>query len=151
MFLPREKKILQMLLKSEKKFTTSQIAAELKVTPRTIKTDIKRINGVLEKKSCRIQTQQGVGIWLDCDEQGKRCIKSALYEEADSYISADIRKYHIAAELLMHNGEYTSMENIANRLYVSKATVVMDINELENFWKKFRITFIKKVKYGIRV
>lgn len=149
MFLPREKKILQMLLKSEKKFTTSQIAAELKVTPRTIKADIKKINDVLGKKSCRIQTQQGIGIWLDCDEQGKRYIKSALYEESDSYISADIRKYHIAAELLMHNREYTSMENIANRLYVSKATVVTDLNELEDFWKKFRIIFIKKVKYGI--
>lgn len=149
MFLTREKKILNMLLKNDKKYTTSQIAAELKVSPRTIKADIKKINQVLEKHSCVIQTKQGVGLWLNCDEEGEKYLKLALYEDKDAYISQDIRKYYIAAELLLYN-EYTSMEAIANRLYVSKGTVVNDLNELERFWEKFGITFIKKVKYGIK-
>lgn len=149
MFLTREKKILNMLLKNDKKYTTSQIAAELKVSPRTIKADIKKINQVLEKHSCMIRTKQGIGLWLDYDAEGKKYLKIALYEDKDAYISQDARKYYIAADLLLHNG-YTSMEAIANRLYVSKGTVVNDLSELEDFWKKFEITFIKKVKYGIK-
>ncbi len=149
MFLPREKKILNMLLKNEKKFTTSQIAAELKVSPRTIKTDIKKINEELERNSCCIRTKQGVGLWLDCDANGEQYLKMVLYEESDSYISSEVRKYYIAAALLNSN-DYVSMESIAGRFFVSKGTVVNDINELESFWNKFDITFTKKVKYGIR-
>ena len=149
MFLPREKKILSLLLKNEKKFTTSQIAAELKVSPRTIKTDIKKINEELEKHSCLIRTKQGVGLWLDYDTQGEQFLKTALYEEQDSYISAEVRKYYIAATLLNNVG-FTSMEAMSNTFFVSKGTVVNDLNELKDFWEKFGITFTKKVKYGVK-
>ena len=149
MFLPREKKILSLLLKNETKFTTSQIAAELKVSPRTIKTDIKKINEELEKHSCYIRTKQGVGLWLYYDTEGEQFLKTALYEEQDSYISSEVRKYYIAAKLL-NNVEYTSMEAMSNMFFVSKGTVVNDLNELEDFWRKFGITFTKKVKYGVK-
>ena len=75
MFLPREKKILHLLYKNENKFTTSQIAAELKVSPRTIKADIKKIREILEKNSCSIKTKQGVGLWLYYDEAGEQFLQ----------------------------------------------------------------------------
>ncbi len=150
MFLLREKNILRLLWKSEKKLTTSQIAAELKVSPRTIKADIKRINDILKKHSCRIQTKQGVGLWLNYDESGGRYLELIIYGDGESYVSVENRKYYVAAELLLHRG-YTSMEAVANKLYVSKGTVVNDVAELETFWNRFGITFIKKVKYGIKV
>lgn len=150
MFLPREKNILKLLWKREKKLTTSFIAAELKVSPRTIKADVKRINDVLRKHSCRIRTKQGVGLWLDYDESGKHYLELIIYGDGESYISVENRKYYVAVELLLCRG-YTSMEAVANKLYVSKGTVVNDITELEAFWKQFGITFIKKVKYGIKV
>ena len=150
MFLPREKKILHLLYKNENKFTTSQIAAELKVSPRTIKADIKKIREILEKNSCSIKTKQGVGLWLYYDEAGEQFLQSVLYEMKDSYISSDVRKYYVAAYLLLHNKKYISMESIANLLYVSKGTIVNDVSELISFWEKFGITFIKKVKYGIK-
>lgn len=149
MLLPREKKILNMLLKNEKKITTSQIAAELKVSPRTIKTDIKKINEELGKHSCTIRTKQGVGLWLDYDSEGEHFLNISLYEEQDSYITAEVRKYYIAAALLNNTG-YTSMEALSNTFFVSKGTVVNDLNELGPFWKKFGITFTKKVKFGIK-
>lgn len=149
MFLPREKKILSMLLENEEKITIYKIAANLKVSSRTIKTDIKKINEELGKHSCNIQTKQGVGLWLDYDSEGVHFLNTALYEEQDSYITAEVRKYYIAAALL-NNMEYTSMEALSNTLFVSKGTVVHDLNELAPFWQKFGITFTKKVKFGIK-
>ena len=151
MFLAREKKILNLLLKNEKKkFTISQIAAELNVSQRTIKMDIKKINGELNLNSCCIRTKRGVGVWLDCDEEGKNYLKMEIYAEHDSYISTKVRKYYIAVLILNSEG-FVSMEAIANRIYVSKGSVVNDVSELNSFWKKFGITLVKKVKYGIRV
>lgn len=151
MLLAREKKILNLLLKNEKKkFTISQIAAELNVSQRTIKMDIKKINGELNLNSCCIRTKRGVGVWLDCDEEGKNYLKMEIYAEHDSYISTKVRKYYIAVLILNSEG-FVSMEAIANRIYVSKGSVVNDVSELNSFWKKFGITLVKKVKYGIRV
>lgn len=150
MFLSREKRILNLLLKNEKKFTISQIAAELNVSQRTIKADIKKINEELRQTSCCIHTKRGVGAWLVCDEEGKKHLKMAVYAEQDFYISAKVRKYYIAVLLLSCDG-FISMETIANRLYVSKGSVVNDIGALDLFWNKFEITIVKKVKYGIRI
>jgi lichenan operon transcriptional antiterminator len=151
MFLKREKQILNLLFKNQQKFTTSQIAAQLKVSTRTIKADIKKINEELEKYACSIQTKQGVGLWLDYSGEGEKFLKSVLYEDQENvYLAQDTRKYRLAVELLLQK-DYISMENIANKFYISKGTVVNDFNELEDFWKKFELTFIKKVKYGIRV
>lgn len=149
MFLPREKKILKLLLNSEKKFTTSQIAAELKVSPRTIKADIKKINDTLKNDFCQIRTKQGVGLWLDYDRSRERYLNLLIYEDEEAGVSLENRKYYVAAELLLSR-DYISMETIANKLYVSKGTVVNDIAELENFCNRFEISFVKKVKYGVR-
>ena len=150
--MTRERQILNLLFKNDQKFTTNQIAAQLNVSARTVKTDIKRLNEELEKHSCSIQTKQGVGLWLDYDEEGERFIRSILYEEQESalIIAPEVRRYYLAAELLFQNG-YTSMEALANQFYVSKGTVVNDFNDLKLFWEKFGLTFIKKVKYGICV
>ena len=52
MLLAREKKIVTLLMEHEDKLTTTQIATSLKVSSRTNKTDIKKINEDLEKHSC---------------------------------------------------------------------------------------------------
>lgn len=67
MLLAREKKIVTLLIEHEDKLTTTQIATSLKVSSRTIKADIKKINEELEKHSCRINSQQGVGLWIEYD------------------------------------------------------------------------------------
>ncbi|MDD3251369.1 MAG: BglG family transcription antiterminator [Lachnospiraceae bacterium] len=151
MFLQREKKILAMLLKNRngKSLTVAQIAAELQVSIRTVKADVRNINNELEKQSCCIKTKRGVGIWIDSDQKGEAYLKALLYEKQGVDIPAEIRKYYIASELLNY-ADYVPMEILANRFYVSKATVLNDLKKLEPFWRTNDIIFIKKVKYGVR-
>lgn len=150
MFLSsREKKIVNLLLNNRRQFTTAQIAAELKVNQRTIKTDIRKINSELEKNSCRIQAKRGAGVWLECESEGEDFLREFLRNNSDSYIPAEIRKYYIASEILNYKG-YVSMEQLANHFYVSKATVLNDVNDLTEFLEKFEIRFTKKVKHGVR-
>ncbi|MDD3362704.1 MAG: BglG family transcription antiterminator [Hespellia sp.] len=152
MLLTREKGIVALLLKHEEdKLTTTQIATSLKVSSRTIKTDIKKINEELESHSCRISSQQGVGLWIEYDDpEGKKYLQGIIQEEDDSYLSPEIRKYHLAVELLLQD-TYMSMETLAQEYFISKATVLNDLSELDEFWNKFNLSFIKKVKYGIKV
>lgn len=151
MLLQREKKILTLLLKHRngKELTIAQIASELQVSTRTIKTDVRNINEVLEMQSCSIQTKRGVGIWLNCDSCGEAYLKSVLSENRESDIASEERKYYIASEVL-NSGGYISMESLANRFFVSKATVLNDLNKMESFWEKNEIAYTKKVKYGVK-
>lgn len=63
MLLAREKKIVTLLIEHEDKLTTTQIATSLKVSSRTIKADIKKINEELEKHSCTCSRIQ----WMRAD------------------------------------------------------------------------------------
>lgn len=151
MLLAREKKIVTLLIEHEDKLTTTQIATSLKVSSRTIKADIKKINEELEKHSCRINSQQGVGLWIYYDNhEAKKYLKEVTRDTADLYLSPEVRKYHLAVELLLQD-DYTSMEALAKEYYISKATVLNDLNELDELWEHYGVHFIKKVKYGIKV
>ena len=151
MLLAREKKIVTLLIEHEDKLTTTQIATSLKVSSRTIKADIKKINEELEKHSCRINSQQGVGLWIEYDNhESKKYLKEVTRDTADFYLSPEVRKYHLAVELLLQD-DYTSMEALAKEYYISKATVLNDLNELDELWEHYGVHFIKKVKYGIKV
>ena len=147
MLLAREKKIVTLLIEHEDKLTTTQIATSLKVSSRTIKADIKKINEELEKHSCRINSQQGVGLWIEYDNhEAKKYLKEVTRDTADLYLSPEVRKYHLAVELLLQD-DYTSMEALAKEYYISKATVLNDLNELDELWEHYGVHFIKKVKY----
>ena len=133
MLLAREKKIVTLLIEHEDKLTTTQIAEEL------------------EKHSCRINSQQGVGLWIEYDNhEAKKYLKEVTRDTADLYLSPEVRKYHLAVELLLQD-DYTSMEALAKEYYISKATVLNDLNELDELWEHYGVHFIKKVKYGIKV
>ena len=67
MLLPREKRILEILYAKKQGYTSSELAAALHISLRTVKTDIKRIREELEKTGCEILTKAGKGIWLSYD------------------------------------------------------------------------------------
>ena len=151
MLLTREKRILDLLMEHGDTLTTAQIADVLKVSSRTIKTDIKKINEQLNNHFCRINSQQGVGLWIEFDNaEGEKYLKELLKGGVNTYMLPEVRKYHFAVELLFQN-DYISMETLAKEYYISRASVLNDLSELDTFWDHFNLDFIKKVKYGIKV
>ena len=92
-----------------------------------------------------------VGLWIEYDNhEAKKYLKEVTRDTADLYLSPEVRKYHLAVELLLQD-DYTSMEALAKEYYISKATVLNDLNELDELWEHYGVHFIKKVKYGIKV
>lgn len=149
MLLPRERKILEMLYTSHKALTSSQLAQSLQMSSRTVKADIKKIKDELDGTGCHIQTKTGKGIWLEYSENGKKYLDDLLLknENASSFLP-ETRKYYIALELL-HATNYISMEHISEQLFVSKGTIMNDVNKLLEFFESFDLILEKSVKYGM--
>lgn len=151
MLLPREKKIVELLYSGNKAFTTSELANILQISSRTVKADIKKIKLELKGTGCQIQTKTGKGLWLNYNQDGKRYLDGLLlnHENASS-ILPETRKYYIALKLL-DTADYVSMESISDTLYVSKGTIMNDVNKLTSFFEALDLTLEKAVKYGIRI
>ncbi len=153
MLLTREKKLLELLYTKNRDFTVAELAGAMHISPRTVKTDIKRISGELteERSGCVLHTKTGKGIWLTYDSHGKDYLDELLRNgEEASYLIPENRKYFVALKLLDAEG-YISMESIANSMFVSKGTIVNCMIELEPLFKKQGIVVEKKVKYGMRL
>lgn len=151
MLLPREKRILELLYQEKKELTTNELASTLQMSSRTIKGDIKRLRSELASTGCEIHSKTGRGIWLSYDKSGQRYLNDLLSndENASSNLP-ETRKYYIALQILEAN-DYVSMESISDILYVSKGTIMNDVNRLQTFFDELGLSLEKKVKYGIRV
>ncbi len=151
MLLPREKRILQLLYSNKSELTTIDLANTLHISSRTVKADIKRIKEELISTGCMIQTKTGKGMWLVFDSEGKKYLDNLLLnEENASSIIPETRKYYIALTLLDAD-DFVAMESISQSMYVSKGTIVNDVNRLQEFFEKQGLLLEKRVKYGIKV
>lgn len=149
--LPREKRLLELLLKAEHRYTTSDLANLLHVSQRTVKSDIKHLKEELKGTGCELNSQAGKGTWLICTEEGKKAVRRLLMDhEAGSFDTPEKRKYHVILKIL-DAPSYISMESIADSLYVSKGTIVNDVGESTAFLERQGLTLEKRAKYGVRV
>ena len=131
LLLIREFKILEKLYLEKGFHTTTQLASDLNVTSRTIKNDIKQLNISLKSKGCKIETKSGVGIRLIYDQTGEEFLKD-YFENYIKY-SEDNRTMEVAL-MLLRNFDFISMEQLSNYLFVSKTTVLNDIETLIPFF-----------------
>ena len=151
MLLPREKRILELLYQEKKELTSNELASTLHISSRTVKGDIKRLRQELENTGCEIHSKTGRGIWLTFNEEGQRYLNDLLSnDENASSILPESRKYYIALQILEAD-DFVSMESISDVLYVSKGTIMNDVNRLQSFFEDIGLTLEKKVKYGIRI
>lgn len=149
--LLREKQLLELLLKADCRYTTSDLANLLHVSQKTVKNDIKHLKEELKGTGCELNSRAGKGVWMICTEEGRKAARRLLTDhEAGSFDSPDKRKYHVILKIL-DAPSYISMESIADSLYVSRGTIVNDVGESTGFLERQGLTLEKRAKYGVRV
>lgn len=152
MLLAREIEIIRILYEYGTIMTTSEVAAVLQVSSRTIKSDLKNIHQSLENMGCFVETRSGKGIRLRYSDEGNEYLRTLLYANMrfpDS-LSTQTRKYYVALELLDATG-YISSEQIAEKYYVSKGTIINEVNVLESFFSKWDIEIERKAAVGFKL
>lgn len=147
MFLPREKKIIELLYSTEKPFTIAQIAHQLSLSNKTISNTIKQLKPLLLDFDVALCSKPAVGIWLEADPDNLKALKKIA---DNSYSRGDDKKIRIA-KVLLGNREYQSLEAIAEKTFYSKTTIHRELKNLVLFFKKYGLKLESKKKHGIRV
>jgi len=142
--------IIYELNKKEKAITISDLAEKFQVSQRTIRNDLNAINEILWENHLRgLELKSGGQIIRDSDFSA---IQSFI-AEGDFYfykLSREERK-KISSALLINSSEYITLSMIADNLYVSRATIINDLDDIKAYIRNGDLEVLSHPNKGLRV
>ncbi len=152
--LPNQRcgKILSILLKTNNSITIKDLASQFDVSARTIRNDLKQLEIWLQERSIELVKKPGVGIWLNIKVENRKNLlaKVSKLEKYKDSVSPEKRKEFILKYLLYQDEKYT-MQDLADKLFVSRSTIYKDLEQIEKWLKKYNLNLERRQNYGIYV
>lgn len=140
MFSNREKKILTLILNANNGIYGSELAKLCNLSDRSIRNEVKKINQLLIKYNCKIESSNKTGYSLSIESKellndilSMTPPQEELNQTTNSHIPAtsEERIIYISLFLLFANS-YVTLDYLANLTYVSKTTVRNTIKSLQD-------------------
>lgn len=149
----RSTEILQKLMKhSSRRYSIPKLARDYGVSQRTLRNDIGEINSFLNSVD-----MPGIAIGNDGSlEVDNACDRHLVLEEIlemDTYnyrLSSEERQVFLLSTLLCSNG-YVSMQDIADELFVSRVTILNDVQRLQDELVDMEIYMISDAGKGMKL
>ena len=150
--MKRQEELIRILLKSEKPLTTTELAKQLSVSSRTIRSDLEKIESELLVHHLCLEKKPHVGVWI----QGAKEDKIALFlnvdqqnDTANTY-SKDYRIDCILVQILLGNSKIYP-DKFADELYVSRSTIEKDLSVVSQWLRKHQLELAKNANNGLYV
>lgn len=145
--------ILDILINKNEPITIDSISEKLKVSNRTVRNDLIKIEEYLElTKQGKIIKKPRVGVWIQVSSEGKRFLRNIIVK-TKGYIepfSPEKRQLYIIKRLLQSNDSIT-MQLLADELYVSRVTIYKDLEDVEKWLDKYDLKLKRRQNYGIEI
>lgn len=149
----RSTEILQRLLMNpNEELNLQKLTDEYYISEKTLKSDIQEMMEFTRESNFKSA--------LFCDSRRLRLNnKQSIRDVMDAVYSMNLyqyktspeeRKVYITIVLLYHKGYY-SMQQLAGELYVTRNTIVNDCRLVDEYLKKYGITFEAKSKKGVQI
>ncbi|WP_188455844.1 BglG family transcription antiterminator [Virgibacillus oceani] len=149
----RMAEIIKILSSTDEFVTSNELATKLGVTSRTIRDDIKIINGKITNFKTEIISQRGKGYKISSmSKQQLKELQNAVETENFLFdtksVTPDDRVRFIIKRLLYAN-ESITLESLSDELYVSDSTIKNDLKKVKEVLNSYNIKVVKDNK-GIR-
>lgn len=142
--------IVQKLSAGKKESSIAELAEEFGVSQRTIRNDLNAINDVLKENGLqRLKLKRG-GI-IRVREDFAEVIACVMEEDFYQYKLSREERKRLAAVLLVSSTEYITLSGIADSLFVSRATIIGDLDEIKALIRKNGMEVISHPNKGLRV
>lgn len=146
----RERKILMLLLMSEKNRTVKQIADELTVSSRTIHRELKKLENILKAYRLELVKKTGSGVAINGAGSDKQMLKQKV-EQMDGVELSKEERQSILLNTLIQVREPVKLFTLASELHVSVAAISQDLDEIEENIAQFGLELIRKKGYGVEI
>ena len=122
----RQRKILHHLKSQTDFITGDELAKEVNVSSRTIRTDINEMNELFEGRGIQIIAKRSVGYLLKADDSKQL---SRLLKINDSFLSRTDRVRYIVFKLCLSDTEI-NLYDLEDEMFVSSTTLELDLQTL---------------------
>lgn len=147
----RQKDLIKMMINEVDYKTMRYYASSIKVSPRTIYTDIEIINDYLKDFKVTIEKKPRLGIKLTGDTENIIKVIKRLNNKINikNVYSSEERQLDILKMLLV-NEETISYQKLSEYFWVSKTSISKDMEAIESFLNNKTVS-IKSDKKGTRI
>lgn len=146
----RQRNIVLYLTKEIRFCTVNEIASKFKVSNRTIRYDLDYIEDWLKEQNILLVRKPNKGIKISGIDLKKNDIIKLLSCFERKILSIEERRFFIMIYLLLAK-DNTTLQQLADKLYVSKNTVMSDIDCIENILRINGITLERRPHYGLSI
>lgn len=150
--LSRHKQLLKQLLAAHTHTSVATLASQLVCSEKTIRNDLKALDEFLSEKypNIVIERKPSVGVIIRGKETEKQKLLHDLAQLEETNSSQDYRKLQLIKILLTEDKPVT-MQQLAERFYISKPAIQNDLEEIEQWLQSFGLVLIRKPHLGIKV
>lgn len=146
-------KILIELINSKCPLSIKKLSDRLNVSTRTIQHDLDKIDDFL--MTCqlpKLDRKPGFGISIHFSMCELKALKTkvANLNNYEFTLSAEERQQYIATRLIKNKG-FTTIQQLANDLLVSRSTVMLDLKDLKKKLERSNVKVISKTHFGIKI
>lgn len=140
------------LLSEHTYITAAQLAAQILVHERTVRTRIKELNRILASHGAEVVSKQKCGYRLAVhDLDMYTSFTSSLGEkECQMPPSNSDERVNYMLEYLLDHSSYVKLDFFAEILYVSRNTITADIKKVEYIFNRYHIELARRPNYGIK-
>lgn len=146
----RERKLVDLLLSNKVPVSLSDIAKHLKFSESTIRKLIKETNATNKQSGFLIDLQKGKGYRLIIQNQSQFSQYLEEIRQEVSVLNSEQRIEAILFHILQAN-DYITVEELAERIYVSRSTILKDLVATEEKITELNLNIYKKPHYGLKV
>lgn len=146
----RTKDIMGELLRTEKTLTISGLAKLYQVSERTIRNDLNRINDWLGQNGLNpilLGSSGKIAYQPEVETAEKLALENDLY----SYKLSKEERRRLIAAILVSASEYTTLAAIAEMLFVSRVTIINDLDGVKQLLEEEGLRVISHSSKGLRV
>lgn len=142
--------MIHLLNDSKTPLRIADLAERFRVSQRTVRNDLNEINALLKQNHLpKLALESGGRIV--CPDTFDQVLPSILTGDFYTYKLSKEERKRVAAAMLVNAPGYITLAEIAENLFVSRATIIHDLDEIKAFVQENGLEVLSYANKGLRV
>ncbi|WP_208560050.1 BglG family transcription antiterminator [Marinilactibacillus kalidii] len=147
----RHFRIYQLIKDKPEVFNSERLGENLTVSSRTIRNDVKEMNGNARNYGFEINLKRGCGYWIDIIDNNRYVEFENEQVNNLHDVSNCKERIRYFIRMLLFEKQVKSLEEYAEALYISRSTLTNDLPAIKSTLAEYKLTFVSKVGKGVSV
>lgn len=138
---------------NEKVVKIKDIADKLKVTDRTVRYDLMKIDDFMSQNGfSKLKRKAGVGIWMELKPKDVNRLNHVLNNVGTyDYVMTEEERIKYIIFILLESDKFKTIDSLAEELFISRGTVIKDISYVEKWFEDNGIQLLSLKAHGLKI